>query len=362
LSAGAEIKAELESLGAGQIRPFDAHAHTGADIDGSTRTSEEHVRELEALDGQSVIFPFCVAGGYELENSRVVEECERHPDRLVPFARLDPKISAARDAAAALTAGARGFKLHPRAEHFALDHPGVGELFGVAAAARVPVLIHAGTGVGTFGTALTTLAKDHPECPIILAHAGVSDLAWLWRVVPDHPNIYFDTAWLVAADLLALFALVPPGRILYGSDAPYMDVELLLAVALRCARFSGFSDDAISLVMGGQLETLLAGEPGIDAGPAVGPSEQALTPTESRLVSLLSAAGGCMLGGGDPSRSLDLALLAIVEDPTAGEGGRPPLAALIEESRSASPEAVRALVFALTLAMTPGVGEEAVVG
>jgi hypothetical protein len=358
LSVNAEIKAELETRGAAQIRPFDAHAHTGADIDGSTRTSEEHVRELEALDGHSVIFPFCVAGGYELENSRVVEECERHPDRLVPFARLDPKINAASNAAAALAAGARGFKLHPRAEAFALDHPGVGELFGVAAAARVPVLIR----VGTFGTALTTLAEDHRECPIILAHAGVSDLAWLWRELPEHPNIYFDTAWLVAADLLALFALVPPGRILYGSDAPYMDVELLLAIALRCARFSGFSDDAISLVMGGQLETLLAGEPGIDAGPSVGPSEQAPTPTESRLVSLLSAAGGCMLGGGDPSRSLDLALLAIAEDPTAGEGGLPPLAELIEESRSASPEAVRALVFALTLAMTPGVGEEAVVG
>src|SRR4051812_5482448 len=82
---------------------------------------------------------------------------------------------------------------------------------------------------------------------------------------------------------------------------------------------SAASDDAISLVMGAQLETLLAGEPGIDAGPAAGPSEQAL--------------------------------LALAEDPTAGEGDRPPLAALIEESRSASPEAVRALVFALPLAM-----------
>jgi predicted TIM-barrel fold metal-dependent hydrolase len=40
--------------------------------------------------------------------------------------------------------------------------------------------------------------------------------------VPDQPNLFFDTAWMVPADLLALFALVPPGRILYGSDAPYM--------------------------------------------------------------------------------------------------------------------------------------------
>jgi predicted TIM-barrel fold metal-dependent hydrolase len=63
------------------------------------------------------------------------------------------------------------------------------------------------------------------QCPIILAHAGISDLSWLSRVVPDQPNLFFDTAWIVPADLLALFALVPLGRILYGSDAPYMDVD-----------------------------------------------------------------------------------------------------------------------------------------
>jgi len=352
------IRAELERLGAGGIRPFDVHAHTGADIDGTTRSSEEHVANLEIVDGRSVIFPLCVTTGYEAENRRVVEECRRDSERLVPFARLDPRVSAASDAAEALADGARGFKLHPRSEDFRLDHPSLEAIFADAAEARAPVLIHAGVGVGSFGETLVDLAGRHRECPIILAHAGVSDLAWLWRVVPEHPNLFFDTAWLVPADLLALFALVPPGRILYGSDAPYMDVELLLAITLRCARFSGLSDDAIALVMGGQLEALLAGEAPIDAGPAPGPSATALSPVENRLVSLLSGAGGCMLGGGDPSQSLEMALLAVADDP-AGDGSPPPLAELIEQSRSATPEAVRALVLALTLAMTPGVGSEA---
>jgi hypothetical protein len=68
-----------------------------------------------------------------------------------------------------------------------------------------------------------------------------------------------------------------------------------------------------------------------------------------------------MLGGGDPSQSLELALLAIADDPSGSNGPRPLLAELIEGSRSASPEAIRALVLALTLAMTPGVGNEALV-
>jgi hypothetical protein len=59
-----------------------------------------------------------VATGYEAENRRVVEECCRHPDRLVPFARLDPRAVSKQDASDALAEGARGFKLHPRAEDF----------------------------------------------------------------------------------------------------------------------------------------------------------------------------------------------------------------------------------------------------
>lgn len=352
LSVATLIADELAGLADGSLRPFDVHAHTGADIDGTMRSAGEHIRELESIGGRSVVFPLCVTSGYEPENQRVIAEARSDPDRLVPFARLDPRVSAAADAAAALAAGARGFKLHPRSENFRLEHPNVEAIFAVAAEARVPVLIHAGAGVGSFGPAILGLAERHRGCSIVLAHAGISDLAWLWREVPEHPNLFFDTAWLVPADLLALFALVPPGRILYGSDVPYMDMELLLAVTLRCARFTGLSEEAIALVVGGQLENLLAGEAPADVGPSPGGRGIAPSPGEGRLISLLSAAGGCMLGGGDSSQPLELALLALADDPHGG-GSRPELAELVEESRACSAQAIPALVLALTLAMTP---------
>jgi hypothetical protein len=158
-----------------------------------------------------------------------------------------------------------------RSESFRLDHPGVEEILAVAAEAGAPILIHAGLGVGSFGAAILELAERHPDAPIILAHAGISDLCWLWEEVPAHPNLFFDTSWWNASDLIALFSLVPPGRILFGSDAPYMDLEAVLAITLRCGRFAGLSPEAIELVAGGQLENLLAGEPAEDAGPAPGP-------------------------------------------------------------------------------------------
>ena len=362
VSVEAVIRRERERLGAGAIHPFDAHSHTGVDIDGTSRTAEEHVRELEEIGGRSVIFPLCVDTGYAAENERVIEESRLHPDRLVPFARIDPRVSSAADAAEALAAGARGFKLHPRAEDFRLDHPGVAELFGVAAEARVPVLIHAGVGVGSFGESLTTLAAGHPDCPIILAHAGVSDLASLAELVPEYPNLFFDTAWLVPADLLTLFALVPSGRVLYGSDAPLMDVELLLTITLRCARFSGLSEEEVGLVMGSQLENLLAGEEAVDTGPVPGrPAGMALRPSESRVAGVLSGIGGCLYGGGDPTLLLEVARLAI-GDERAGDDSQPSLTGLLDECEPGSPEAIRAIVLALTVALTPGVESAAAIG
>jgi hypothetical protein len=355
LSLRAVIQAELATLDG--IRPFDVHAHTGVDVDGTTRTAEEHVRDLEAMDGRSVVFPLCVTTGYPAENLRVVEECRRHPDRLVPFARLDPRTSGARDAADALAGGARGFKLHPRAEAFRLDHAGVEAIAGVAAEVRAPVLIHAGVGIGSFGGTVVELAERHPTCPIVLAHAAVSDLAWLGEVAADHPNLLFDTAWWNPTDLLALFSLVPPGQILFGSDEPYMKLEPVLAIALRCARFAGLSTEAMALVFGGRLESLLGGEEPIDAGPAPGPPQVAPSLSEARVATLLATAGGFMLGGGDPAQMLELAALAVDTDRSP-----PQLGELIEEAGSPSPEAAWAVAMALTLVVTPNVENRALVG
>jgi hypothetical protein len=197
--------------------------------------------------------------------------------------------------------------LHPRAEYFRLEHPGVETILGAAAEARRPVLIHAGAGVGSLGAIVTYLAARHRECPIVLAHAAVSDLAWLWRVASEHPNLFFDTSWWNASDLIAL---VPPGQILFGSDEPYMDLETVLAITLRCARFAGLPPEAIELVAGGQLENLLAGRPAVDAGPAPG---SAIRGGAERLVEALIEEAAS--GSAEAPWSLAMALAILVTPP-----------------------------------------------
>ena len=350
---GETIRAELAELG-DRVAPFDVHAHTGADIDGTTCAYEEHLRDLEAIGGRSVIFPLCVKGGYETENRRVLAECDRAPDRLIPFARLDPHVEGvAASAVDALAAGAKGFKLHPRSEDFRLDYPGVPAFLSVAAEARAPVLIHAGLGVGAFGSTILQLAESHRDCPIILAHAAISDLCWLWEEVPAHPNLFFDTSWWNASDLIALFSLVPPGRILFGSDVPYMNREAVLAIALRCARFASLSAEAIELVAGAQLENLLTGAAVADAGPPPGPPRTAPSPLASRVTTALIAAGAAKLSGGDPAQMVEMARLTLGDGSFLGEQG-PIVAGLLDEGAAVTQEAPWALAMAITILATPG--------
>jgi predicted TIM-barrel fold metal-dependent hydrolase len=78
------------------------------------------------------------------------------------------------------------------------------------------VIVHAGRGIPALGRDAADLARRYPGMRMILAHAGVCDLAWIWREAAELPNLFFDTAWWNTSDLLTLFTYVPPGQVLFG--------------------------------------------------------------------------------------------------------------------------------------------------
>ena len=183
------------------------------------------------------------------------------------------------------------------------------ELIALAHERRVPVLIHAGRGIPALGRDTVQLSGEFPDARLILAHAAISDLAWLWRVLPDHPNLLIDTAWWDPADMMALFTLVPPGNILWASDSPY-GLPLTSAVMhLRLAVQAGLGADAIRTIAGAQMERLLDGGDPIDAGPAPG-RPRPIDPLLERVVSHSAQAVARMFGQGDPSEQVALAKLA----------------------------------------------------
>jgi hypothetical protein len=223
---------------------------------------------------------------------------------------VNPHDDPVAEAERALANGARGIKLHPRAEQFTLDRPEVRDLVALAHERTLPVLIHAGRGIPALGLDAVELASQFPNARLILAHAGICDLSWIWRAAPDYPNLLFDTAWWMPADMRALFALVPPGQILFASDAPYGSTAVSPAFQLRMALEVGLSPEQIRSITSEQALRIAAGEPLQAAGPAVGERERPPHVLLDRVAETLLLSAISAMRGGDPTEPLALARLA----------------------------------------------------
>jgi uncharacterized protein len=292
------------------LQLFDCHTHLGADPDGSRQSPDELAAALGVVDGRAVTFPFSEPGGYRAANDRVLTAARDSGGRLVPFCRANPNDGGRAEAERAVEKGAVGIKLHPRAEGFTLADEGVDQIAQFAAERRLPFIVHAGRGIPTLGQDAIRLAERYPRLAVILAHAAITDLAWIWREAPAHRNLFFDTAWWNTADHLALFSHVPPGQILFGSDIPYGRTVAAAAVVLRSALAAGLSDDQVRSVAGAQLQRLLAGDSPGDLGLAPTQPVRAAGALLERVHTLLVAASARMTAGQPTDEYLDLARLA----------------------------------------------------
>ncbi len=355
---------QVEALIPG-VELFDAHTHLGYnDPDGMRQSPDELLTNLRRTPGArgAFTFPFHEPDGYPEANDAVLAAALDSDGLLVPFCRVDPHDSALSEARRSLDNGARGIKLHPRAEQFTLDHPEVKPLVALAHDRSLPVLIHAGRGIPALGLHAVQLAGEFPDARIILAHAGICDLSWIWRVAAEHPNLLFDTSWWLPSDLLALFSLVPPGQILFASDAPYGNTAFSAAFQLRTALVVGLSPEQIRSVTSEQSLRIANAEPLVPLGPAVGERERAPHVLLDRVAQFLMLAAIAGMRGGDPTEMLALARQGC--DVPDDVDDAPFFAAIVdlldgyEEYTAAHPNdrrRVTFLIMAATLARTPEV-------
>jgi predicted TIM-barrel fold metal-dependent hydrolase len=278
---------------------FDAHTHTGSnDPDGMRQSPQELLEALgRANAAGAVVFTMHEPHGYSEANDRILAEAEASGGRLVPYCRLDPRQDPVREAERCLEAGARGIKLHPRAEQFRLADPEADGIFALAHERRLPVIVHAGRGIPALGQDALDLSARYPDARIILAHAGVCDLAWIWRELDDHPNVFFDTAWWSPVDLLTLFAHVSPTQIVWGSDSPYGTPNLAATIGLRCALQAGLMPEQVRVIAGEQMKRLLDRDDPIDLGPPPGAGSPQVDLLLERIhLYLVTSFGRLMLG------------------------------------------------------------------
>jgi hypothetical protein len=359
--------AQMDELVPG-IELFDAHTHLGQnDPDGMSQTPEELLAMLQAARALGAFtFPMHEPDGYPPANDMVLATTAGTAGRLVPFCRVSPNGGdAPAEALRCIAAGARGIKLHPRAEQFTLDHPAVRELAAIAAERDLPMLVHAGRGIPALGAHMVALAAEFPATRFILAHAGITDLAWLWKVAPDHPNLLFDTAWFIGPDLRALFSLVPPGQIVFASDAPYGHTMISGLTQLRMMIGVGLSAEQIRCVTSGQSQRIAACEPLKSVGPAVGEHDRAPHVLLDRVAFFTSLGALSMMRGNTDGRGPEMLALARLACNVPDDVDDAPVAAAVagvldayEELAAADPEGRRPralLMLASSIAQTPDV-------
>ncbi len=256
---------EARRLVPGGAPLFDAHVHVGRDIDGMVAPFEELTEFLRRWSVERA-FAFCMdepdrEPAFRAANDRTLAAAERSDGLLVPFVRLDLAEQPIEEATRCLDRGARGIKLHPRAQGFLLDDQRLEPVFALAAERRVPILIHGGRGLPPIAENLRHLHDAYPEASLIIAHAGIADLAALSECFAGRPRVYFDTSVWSAIDLLDMFSRVSPGQVLYASDYPYGQQPGALLLAVRTALVAGLSEDEIRNMLGRSAARIADGEP-----------------------------------------------------------------------------------------------------
>ncbi len=310
---------------------FDAHTHMGFnDPDGVSGSADDILQGLDqAGHHHALIFAMHEPDGYPPANDAVAAAVAASGGRLEWLCRVAPDApGAVAELRRCLALGAAGLKLHPRSDGFVLPHPVVEELVAVCAETRRPVLFHAGRGIPKLGEQCAELAR-RSGTPIILAHAGISDLGHLAESATELSNLYFDTSWWNASDLLQLVATIPPSRILYASDMPYAP-GLIAGFALRrCCTEVGLGEEAVASIAGAQLTRLLAGEDPLELGPPPGLDalgSRRLRP--ERVATFAATAVQQAFHGIDPTEPISLAVLGAQHLEGDPEG---PLLALCEQ-------------------------------
>jgi predicted TIM-barrel fold metal-dependent hydrolase len=247
---------------------FDAHVHLGNDIDGFSGVYEELERIFDRV-GVSRAFMFCMDEpdrhpAFRAPNDRTLEYARRSAGRLIPFVRLDLTEGPVVEAERCLDLGARGIKLHPRAQRFLLNDERLAPIFALAAERRVPILIHGGRGLPPIADHLARLVDDYPDAQLIIAHAGIADLAGLAGRFSGKAGVFFDTSVWSPVDLLSFFHQVSPEQVLYASDYPYGRQPSSLLIALRTARLAGFDDEELRNMLAGNANRITNGDPPLE--------------------------------------------------------------------------------------------------
>ncbi len=233
---------------------IDAHNHIGT-RPGAHQSGADLVAKMDQAGvTKGVMFPF-VEGNFT--NQAVKVAADEFPDRLIPYCAVNPWQS---DAVAEMRRcvtewSFKGLKLHPTLNGYHLsDATLVDPLFEEAESLGIPIIVHGASDLYNAPPEFAEMARRFPRVKLLMAHMG-----FFWSVdqaigyAKELPNLYLETSRAPIFEIATAVRELGPGRVIWGTDSPFVDYEWEFKKMERCS----FDRAVYDLVVGGTMAEIL---------------------------------------------------------------------------------------------------------
>jgi hypothetical protein len=211
---------------------------------------------LASMDEAGVDMAVGCSLGQMIDNGYVAEVMRAHPDRIVGFGQVNPRLPDAVEEVGRLAeVGLRGLKLHPTMHgyHFA-DHGLLDPIFAACREHGLVVLVNALDDPFCAPLAVEEISRGFPEVPLLLAHMGtVWNVMEALLVAERNAHVYLETSSTQLLEVRMAYARVGPARLVMGTDWPGSEFALERQKIARAIPDAA----ARALVEGGNLARIL---------------------------------------------------------------------------------------------------------
>jgi predicted TIM-barrel fold metal-dependent hydrolase len=251
---------------------IDFHAHTpahGPASEGDARAPYHPSDFLAFMDeagiDRAVMLNYQgLLDGSTEANDFVAEFVAHDPRRLIGFGTVNARLAGAVAEVHRMMGdlGLKGMKLHPWVQGISVMEPAMDRVCEALVEHNGILLSHDGTPPYAMATQLASLARRHPDLPIVLGHSGLLDF-WREAVVAatETENIYLCVASVNPFAGRMVVERAPRDKVLFGTDAglaPDGRQNYALARVRELAGW-GISDDDIERITVTNPTRLLAG-------------------------------------------------------------------------------------------------------
>ena len=225
-------------------RIIDVHGHIGSfkGYDLSTETLLANAREygmklvlVSNIDGADL--PETENIDETAANQRAVDFLRAHGEQFRGLLWSRPNDGSPANLEAFLSDPATlslfvGIKIHPEMNHFAADNPSVDGYLALCEKYNIPAVFHSdASGTHADPRRIYTVARRHPNVPVILYHTGFktahdSAIAVVKEALAaGDAQLYLETAQVKSGDVMRIIAEAGADRVLFGTDATYYGKE-----------------------------------------------------------------------------------------------------------------------------------------